>query len=67
MAKGAVPVFGLAFGWGLEQIIAGAYQFLAANYESGDEIYIFGFSRGAYAARALAALTGGWPLAGAPG
>jgi uncharacterized protein (DUF2235 family) len=49
-------VFGLAFGWGLERIIAGAYQFLAGNYEDGDEIYIFGFSRGAYAARALAAL-----------
>jgi uncharacterized protein (DUF2235 family) len=49
-------VFGLAFGWGLEKVICGAYDFLAKNYEDGDEIYLFGFSRGSYAARALAAL-----------
>jgi uncharacterized protein (DUF2235 family) len=48
--------FGLAFGWGLDRIVAGAYAFLAQNYERGDEIYMFGFSRGAYAVRALAAL-----------
>lgn len=49
-------VFGLAFGWGVDRIIQGAYDFLANNYEDSDEIYICGFSRGAYAARALAAL-----------
>ena len=31
-----------------------AYRFLASNYTPGDEIYLFGFSRGAYTVRALA-------------
>ena len=31
-----------------------AYHFLATNYAEGDEIFAFGFSRGAYTARALA-------------
>jgi uncharacterized protein (DUF2235 family) len=34
------------------------YGFLADDYDTGDEIYIFGFSRGAYAARALTGLIG---------
>ena len=52
-------VFGLAFGWGLDRIVANAYQFLASTYEDGDEVFLFGFSRGAYAARVLAALIRG--------
>ena len=47
---------GGAFGWGLEQKIVEAYQWLAGNYAPGDEIYIFGFSRGAYTARSLGGL-----------
>jgi uncharacterized protein (DUF2235 family) len=31
-----------------------AYQFLATHYQPGDQIYLFGFSRGAYTVRALA-------------
>ena len=31
-----------------------AYNFLVTNYGPGDEIFIFGFSRGAYTARSLA-------------
>ncbi|WP_397448614.1 DUF2235 domain-containing protein [Pseudomonas sp. NA-150] len=49
-------VLGLAFGWGFQRTIEGAYRFIAENLAAGDELYIFGFSRGAYAARALAAL-----------
>ena len=49
-------ICGLAFGWGLKRNVEGAYHFLAKNYRQGDDIYLFGFSRGAYAARALAAL-----------
>lgn len=49
-------VFGLAFGWGLDRTVAGAYQFLAETYRENDEIFMFGFSRGSYAVRALAAL-----------
>jgi len=49
-------VLGLAFGWGTRRLVEGAYHFLATNYQAGDEIYIFGFSRGAYAARCLASV-----------
>jgi uncharacterized protein (DUF2235 family) len=47
---------GGAFGWGLTENIVEAYRHLAFNHEMGDEIYIFGFSRGAYTARSLAGL-----------
>jgi uncharacterized protein (DUF2235 family) len=33
-----------------------AYRFLLRTYESGDRIYLFGFSRGAYTVRAVAGL-----------
>ncbi len=45
-----------AFGFGLLDKIEAAYRFLAFNYEPGDQIYIFGFSRGAYTARSLTGL-----------
>ena len=51
-------LLGGAVGLGLKKIIKEAYGFVVADYEAGDEIYIFGFSRGAYAARALAGLIG---------
>ncbi len=44
---------GLAFGYGISDNIADAYQFLMRNFEPGDRVYVFGFSRGAYTARAL--------------
>jgi uncharacterized protein (DUF2235 family) len=47
-------VFGGALGEGLEDGILDTYLRLAFNYEEGDEIYLFGFSRGAFAARKLA-------------
>ena len=46
-------LIGLAFGYGTSENVADAYQFLMRNFEVGDSIYIFGFSRGAYTARAL--------------
>jgi uncharacterized protein (DUF2235 family) len=49
-------ITGGAFGWGIDQAIQKAYRFLCLNYENGDEIYLFGFSRGAYTARSLAGL-----------
>ena len=45
---------GGAFGEGLEDNIYRAYRFLIANYEPGDEIWLFGFSRGAFTARSVA-------------
>ena len=47
---------GGAFGSGLEANLVEAYRFLALNYEPGDAIYLFGFSRGAYTARSLAGM-----------
>ncbi|MFQ1700607.1 DUF2235 domain-containing protein [Loktanella agnita] len=42
-----------AFGWGLGKNVKAAYRELCLCYEPGDEIYVFGFSRGAYTARSL--------------
>jgi T6SS, Phospholipase effector Tle1-like, catalytic domain len=36
--------------------VMGGYQFLMQNYRTGDRVSIFGFSRGAYTARALAGM-----------
>ncbi|MEM0929379.1 MAG: DUF2235 domain-containing protein [Pseudomonadota bacterium] len=47
---------GGAFGQGIEDQIFDAYRFLACNYEPGDKIYMFGFSRGAFAVRSLCGL-----------
>jgi uncharacterized protein (DUF2235 family) len=44
---------GGALGAGLSKNVCEAYHFLATNYEPDSEIYIFGFSRGAYTARSL--------------
>jgi uncharacterized protein (DUF2235 family) len=44
------------FGTGLSEIVRAAYGFLANNWQEGDKIYIFGFSRGAYVARSVAGL-----------
>ena len=42
-----------AFGRGMLRILREAYRFLIFNYEPGDEIFAFGFSRGAYTARSF--------------
>lgn len=44
------------FGAGLGENVREAYNFLANNHNPGDEIIFFGFSRGAYTARACAGL-----------
>lgn len=46
-------VRGLAFGYGFSDNIADVYSFLMKEYHPGDQVFIFGFSRGAYTARAL--------------
>ncbi|WP_128082428.1 DUF2235 domain-containing protein [Halomonas sp. KX33721] len=43
-------------GQGLDKNIQDCYRFLVHNYEPGDAIYLFGFSRGAYTVRSLAGL-----------
>ncbi|MEA2952492.1 MAG: hypothetical protein QOJ96_2012 [Alphaproteobacteria bacterium] len=58
------------FGHGLDAAVVDGYEWLIENYNPGDEIFIFGFSRGAYIARSLSGfiskcglLTPGAPLA----
>ena len=51
-------ILGGAFGLGLFHHVLNAYRFLSINYQPGDEIYVFGFSRGAYTARSLAGMVG---------
>jgi uncharacterized protein (DUF2235 family) len=55
-------VKGLAFGSGFEDNVLDAYRYLMQHYADGDRVYIFGFSRGAYTARALAGLLHGYGL-----
>jgi uncharacterized protein (DUF2235 family) len=45
-----------ATGRGLSENMLNAYRFLIRNYEPGDEIYLFGFSRGAFTVRSLAGM-----------
>lgn len=51
-------ILGGALGAGLEDGIRRAYRFLSDTFESGDEVFVFGFSRGAYTARSLAGFIG---------
>lgn len=49
-------VVGGGVGWGLTENIREAYRFLIFNYDPGDEIFVFGFSRGAFTARSFIGL-----------
>jgi uncharacterized protein (DUF2235 family) len=49
-------LLGLAFGYGISENVADAYQFLMRVWKPGDRLYLIGFSRGAYTVRALAGL-----------
>jgi uncharacterized protein (DUF2235 family) len=49
-------LLGGAFGTGLFQKIKDGYSTISSVYEAGDEVFIFGFSRGAYTARSLAGM-----------
>src|SRR5215475_11536932 len=63
-AAGALTTFsrrltklaGLAIGYGLEADVRDAYVFLMNYFQEGDRLFLFGFSRGAYTARAVASL-----------
>ena len=46
-------VTGNAFGAGISKNILECYQFIFENYQAGDQIYLFGFSRGAFTVRSL--------------
>ena len=53
LSKWWTKVIGLAFGYGISDNIADAYEFLMRTFQPDDTLYVFGFSRGAYTARAL--------------
>lgn len=46
----------IASGWGINKTIQDAYAHLCSHYRPGDKIYLFGFSRGAFAVRSLAGM-----------
>lgn len=53
LARTVSRIGGLAFGSGMRQNLGEAYTWLMQNWVPGDQIFVFGFSRGAYTARAL--------------
>lgn len=52
--RGVNGFWGGSFGIGLTDNVKFGYEWLVENYRAGDDIFIFGFSRGAYTARCLA-------------
>jgi uncharacterized protein (DUF2235 family) len=56
LARRVSKLAGLAVGVGLRANLGEAYTYLMQHYEAGDKLFVFGFSRGAYCARALAGL-----------
>lgn len=51
--RAATRVAGMVAGYGIRDNIEEAYSWLCQRYQPGDQIFVFGFSRGAYTARAL--------------
>jgi uncharacterized protein (DUF2235 family) len=56
LAQDFTAILGLATGYGLDDKVLASYAFLVHHYREGDQIYLFGFSRGAYTVRVLAGL-----------
>lgn len=60
-SRGVGNIFGQRFiggalGYGLSREVVAAYHWLMGNFDPGDEIFLFGFSRGAFTARSLAGI-----------
>jgi uncharacterized protein (DUF2235 family) len=51
-----LAVLGGAFGWGLKRNVLDIYRYACRNYREGNDIYAFGFSRGAFTVRLAVAL-----------
>ncbi|MCH8169215.1 MAG: DUF2235 domain-containing protein [Proteobacteria bacterium] len=56
--SGLAKWFNAITGMGINLAICQGYSFLASRYRPGDRIYLFGYSRGAYAVRSLAGMIG---------
>lgn len=57
--QGLMKWFNAATGMGINLTICAGYAFLASRYRPGDRIFLFGYSRGAYAVRSLAGMLDG--------
>jgi uncharacterized protein (DUF2235 family) len=58
VGSGRMDALGGLIGFGTKNRLKLAYKHLIANYEKGDSIYLFGFSRGAFAVRLFAGFLG---------
>jgi uncharacterized protein (DUF2235 family) len=56
IARRITKILGQVIGYNLEADIRDTYVYLMRNFEPGDQVYMFGFSRGAYTVRATASL-----------
>jgi uncharacterized protein (DUF2235 family) len=56
ISRVVTKTLGMAIGYGLANDIRDAYVYIMRTYNPGDRLYMFGFSRGAYTARAVASL-----------
>ena len=56
ISRFSARLHGLAFGKGVYENIARAYLFLMRHYQPGDQIFLLGFSRGAFTARSIGGL-----------
>ena len=56
VGRKATKLMGKAIGYGLQADIRDTYVFLMRHHEPGDRLYLFGFSRGAFTVRAIAAM-----------
>ena len=57
-ADGFTRLWRGAVGQGLDRLVYEAYRFICLNYNPDDELFLIGFSRGAYTARSVAGLIG---------
>lgn len=57
-------ISGLAFGRGLYDNVAEGYRFLIRHWRPGDQIFLFGFSRGAFTARSIGGLVNAFGIIG---
>jgi len=56
VSRGLSHLLGGAFGYGLSDNVRDGYRWLCETRQPDDDIYLFGFSRGAYTARSLAGM-----------
>jgi uncharacterized protein (DUF2235 family) len=56
VTPGLLHLIGGAFGYGLAGNVLDGYRWLCETWQPGDDLYLFGFSRGAYTARSLAGM-----------